>query len=205
MHLQQSRHGETLRVSLRGGWTVEHLSALQRALAGLAPGECRRVQFDGGGLEALDLSAAWLLLRTSREIADAGLDCEFAGFKGDHLVFLDRTVVRAESPGLSAADAFALSDSVASVGRWATARLDSLNSALNFLGRSVSAFGGGLVRPRHLRLPSVVNQIYDAGTRAVPIVALIAFLIAVVIAYMGAQQLRQFGEAFISGNIVPPW
>jgi phospholipid/cholesterol/gamma-HCH transport system permease protein len=40
--------------------------------------------------------------------------------------------------------------------------------------------------------------VYDTGLTAVPIVSLIAFLIAVIVAYIGAQQLRQFGgEIFV--------
>ncbi len=39
---------------------------------------------------------------------------------------------------------------------------------------------------------------YETGLTAVPIVSLIAFLIAVIVAYIGAQQLRQFGgEIFV--------
>jgi phospholipid/cholesterol/gamma-HCH transport system permease protein len=40
--------------------------------------------------------------------------------------------------------------------------------------------------------------VYETGLTAVPIVSLIAFLIAVIVAYIGAQQLRKFGgEIFV--------
>jgi phospholipid/cholesterol/gamma-HCH transport system permease protein len=45
------------------------------------------------------------------------------------------------------------------------------------------------LRPRALRLPSLVRHIYETGVTAIPIVALIAFLISVIVAYLGAQQL----------------
>jgi len=51
---------------------------------------------------------------------------------------------------------------------------------------------------RRLRLPSLIRQVHETGVTAIPIVALIAFLISVIVAYIGAQQLRQFGgEIFV--------
>jgi phospholipid/cholesterol/gamma-HCH transport system permease protein len=49
-----------------------------------------------------------------------------------------------------------------------------------------------------LRATSIARHIYDTGITAIPIVSLIAFLISVIIAYMSAQQLQQFGaEIFV--------
>ncbi len=43
-----------------------------------------------------------------------------------------------------------------------------------------------------------MRHVYETGVTAVPIVALIAFLISVIVAYIGAQQLRKFGgEIFV--------
>ena len=58
--------------------------------------------------------------------------------------------------------------------------------------------GGNLRPPARLRLTSVVFHMQEAGLNAVPIASLMAFLIGVVLAYMGAVQLRQFGaEIFV--------
>jgi phospholipid/cholesterol/gamma-HCH transport system permease protein len=49
-----------------------------------------------------------------------------------------------------------------------------------------------------LRPISITRHVYDTGITAIPITALIAFLISVIIAYMSAQQLRRFGaEIFV--------
>jgi len=58
--------------------------------------------------------------------------------------------------------------------------------------------GRAFLHLRHLRLPSLVRHVYETGVYAIPIVSLIAFLISVIIAYMGAQELRKFGaEIFV--------
>jgi phospholipid/cholesterol/gamma-HCH transport system permease protein len=54
------------------------------------------------------------------------------------------------------------------------------------------------MRPRQLRLTSLVHHCEDVGLKAVPIIALMGFLIGVVLAFQGAAQLRQFGaEVFV--------
>ena len=53
-----------------------------------------------------------------------------------------------------------------------------------------------------LRPVSVARHVYDTGVTAVPIVSLIAFLISVILAYMGAQQLRKFGADIFVVDLV---
>ena len=49
-----------------------------------------------------------------------------------------------------------------------------------------------------MRPISIARHVYDTGITAIPIVALIGFLISVIIAYMSAQQLQRFGaEIFV--------
>jgi phospholipid/cholesterol/gamma-HCH transport system permease protein len=55
---------------------------------------------------------------------------------------------------------------------------------------------------QHLRLPSIARHIYETGIQAVPIVSLIAFLISVIIAYLSAQQLQQFGAEIYTVDLV---
>jgi phospholipid/cholesterol/gamma-HCH transport system permease protein len=54
----------------------------------------------------------------------------------------------------------------------------------------------------NLRLPSIARHIYETGIQAIPIVSLIAFLISVIVAYLGAQQLRQFGAEIFTVDLV---
>jgi len=58
------------------------------------------------------------------------------------------------------------------------------------------------LRPRHLRLASITRHIYETGIQAIPIVSLIAFLISVIIAYLSAQQLRQFGADIFTVDLI---
>jgi len=57
-------------------------------------------------------------------------------------------------------------------------------------------------RPGRLRLTATVQQMEVAGLDAMPIVGLLSFLIGVVMAYQGADQLRRFGAEIYTVNLL---
>jgi phospholipid/cholesterol/gamma-HCH transport system permease protein len=69
---------------------------------------------------------------------------------------------------------------------------------LGFLGLTLHRVARSLVMPWRLRRAALFTQMEEAGLKAIPIVALMGFLIGVVLAFQGAAQLRQFGaEVFV--------
>ncbi len=64
---------------------------------------------------------------------------------------------------------------------------------LNFLGKNFYYFLQTLRHPSQIRFKAIVKQIDISGIQALPIVVLTSFLIGLVIAYQGADQLKQFG------------
>ncbi|MBS0538410.1 MAG: ABC transporter permease [Proteobacteria bacterium] len=62
-----------------------------------------------------------------------------------------------------------------------------------FFGEIIVVFFEAMLQPWRFRLNAVVRQMYEVWVKALLIVAVLCFLIGVVIAYQGVQQLRQFG------------
>ena len=60
-------------------------------------------------------------------------------------------------------------------------------------GRVVLDLGSVLRRPSTMPWTEISANIYNAGARALPITALVAFLIGIVLSYLSAQQLRLLG------------
>ncbi len=73
---------------------------------------------------------------------------------------------------------------------------------VTFVGQAASAAGLALVRPGSLRLPSVSRQVAETGINALPIVGLMAVMIAVVIGYQGVAQLRPYSGEDFTINLV---
>ncbi len=76
--------------------------------------------------------------------------------------------------------------------------LDHLQHMVELVGQLVLDIGRLLRHPRQGPWRDYSGHLYNMGARALPITALVGFLIGVVLAYLTALQLRQFGaEAFI--------
>jgi phospholipid/cholesterol/gamma-HCH transport system permease protein len=73
---------------------------------------------------------------------------------------------------------------------------------VDFFGRIVMVVGQAFPRPAALRPSSLVRHMYETGITAIPIVSLIAFLISVIVAYLGAQQLSRFGADIFVVDLV---
>ena len=74
---------------------------------------------------------------------------------------------------------------------------------VGFLGETVAAlFRLAFVHPGRFRLTSTFAQMQKVGIEAMPIVGLISFLIGIVIAYQGVDQLAMFGAQIFVVNLV---
>jgi phospholipid/cholesterol/gamma-HCH transport system permease protein len=62
-----------------------------------------------------------------------------------------------------------------------------------FFGEVIVVFAEACLAPRRFRPNAVVSQMYEVWVKALGIVGILCFLIGVVIAYQGVQQLKQFG------------
>nr|WP_244894375.1 ABC transporter permease [Marinobacterium stanieri] len=71
-----------------------------------------------------------------------------------------------------------------------------------FIGLVLQATLGIMFRPARWRLTALVNQIHQTGFNAVPIVALLTFLVGAVVAFLGATVLSEFGAEIYTVNLV---
>jgi phospholipid/cholesterol/gamma-HCH transport system permease protein len=55
---------------------------------------------------------------------------------------------------------------------------------------------------KRLRIPAIVRHLHETGVQAIPVVGTIAMLISVIIAYIGAQQLKPLGAEAYTVDLV---
>jgi phospholipid/cholesterol/gamma-HCH transport system permease protein len=191
-----------LRVELAGDWRIGALAALETEIAALELGApARRVRIAAAGLASLDLSGAWALRRLTERIRGAGLEVAFDGPPPEQLALLEETL-REGAPVVPGRRRHALSvaelASVTALGRRTVRGWIGVLRGLEFVGRTSTMLGRALISVRRLRPTAITRHVYDTGITAIPLVSLIAFLISVIVAYMGAQQLVKFGaEIFV--------
>ncbi len=91
-----------------------------------------------------------------------------------------------------------ISDVLEKIGLRVMVGLGFMLELTSYFGMFLARLGRALRHPREFRFTSLVHHCEEVGFKAVPIVALMAFLIGVVLAFQGSTQLRQFGaEVFV--------
>lgn len=73
---------------------------------------------------------------------------------------------------------------------------------LGFIGQTLATMAWVVPRPRHWRVTPFVASIQDTGLNALPIVALLTFLVGAVVAFLGATVLEDFGATIYTVNLV---
>lgn len=73
---------------------------------------------------------------------------------------------------------------------------------LGFIGEAFLAFGRLLVGRARFRRSELVLIIQECGAQALPIVSLISVLVGLILAFVGAVQLKMFGAQIYVANLV---
>jgi phospholipid/cholesterol/gamma-HCH transport system permease protein len=196
MFFHTQREGAGIALQLEGAWRSENLTAISSALEHLDSAGARTLECDIGAA-SFDLSGAWLLHDYLARLEQRGLKVAFRGTPPDWLDLIERTSSASASVSIEESDTprhrSEPATAVDHLGRRAVAAWALVGSWLNFVGRVSVVMVRALGSFRRLRPISVLRHVYDTGITAIPIVSLIAFLISVILAYMGAQQLLKFG------------
>ena len=88
------------------------------------------------------------------------------------------------------------------IGRHSAAVFEQGLALLSFVGETALAFAASVMQPARWRWRQVLFNIRSAGWDALPIVGLLSFLLGVVVAYQGADQLRQYGANIFVADLV---
>ncbi|MDO5620299.1 MAG: ABC transporter permease [Paracoccus sp. (in: a-proteobacteria)] len=188
----EADENQPLRLHVQGDQA--HLSGdlTVAALAALPAGLERAARLDLSGLSRLDTAGAWYL---AGRVAGG---TQIQGLSDRHHALLDSVTAAMPQPEPQSPAAPWPRRLLERMGRNTLETWLLLVSLAEYLGRFLAALGRCIRHPGQFRFASLVHHAQETGLRAVPIVALMSFLIAVVIAFQGATLLKQFGaEIFV--------
>jgi phospholipid/cholesterol/gamma-HCH transport system permease protein len=180
--------GAQWRLVLAGDWH-EAGAQIPPPPAELTVADGTRVAFDSAAVSNWQPSFAAALWQALAPLARGGVELDLAGLPRGLQPLLALSLPPAEGPQQKrpAADA----DDARPDPEW--------RKTLVFVGDLLAALGR-LVRGRSaMRLSDLMWQIEQTGPRSLPIVLLVSSLVALIVAYMGAEQLKRFGaQSFIA-------
>lgn len=192
--------GEPNRAALSGDWVIRRLAEAERDAAWTQWPREGSLVLDGSAVDRMDTAGAWLVVRLTHELRERGLEVELSGFGREEAGLLELSRVGLEvHKSLKAKERVGLLERI---GRATVEAFHSLYQFLSFCGDVFLCIGRCLINPRRLRGAQVVGHVYAAGLLALPITALLSFLMGVVIAYQGAVLLKWYGADIFTVDLV---
>ena len=173
-------------------------SGVLSAIDGLSKGA--RVVLSAAGSLAPDSLLLATLFRLSSLCAQREVSLSLSGFPEQ--VTRQISLALSVPPRKGASRTHVEDRLIVSVGRASVALVENLTGWLTFLGELLVALWLFIRRRARVPVRDIWVILDECGPGALPIVTLISVLVGVILAFIGAQQLRQFGAQIYVANLV---
>jgi phospholipid/cholesterol/gamma-HCH transport system permease protein len=200
--LDVSDDASALTLRPQGEWVVQHAQELDKTLQAIDTVGRRAATFDLSHLDRLDTAGAWLIYRTARTLERAGVQVTTAGGTAAQSTLLN-AVAKADRPmKVERREGNVLTNLVVRMGSALDEAWQTVLELVAFLGLLLETLAKTAMNPTRLRVTSTIYHMEQVGLNAVPIVALLSFLIGAVLGLQGSEQLRRFGGEIFTVNLV---
>jgi phospholipid/cholesterol/gamma-HCH transport system permease protein len=197
------RKPRLLRLVAEGEWTTKDAARLDAALHNLQLGDATEAEIDGSALERVDSAGAWLLVRTKREWEAKGKRVGPIKLPSVYDSLLHTVEHEHTAPPVTIHNRHTIEAYVERVGKATIHGGKQALGIMGYVGRVTVEVSEAIYHPRgNLRVAALFHQIEETGINALPIVGLLSFLIGIVLAYQGADQLRRFGAEIFTINLL---
>ncbi|MFT5440265.1 MAG: phospholipid/cholesterol/gamma-HCH transport system permease protein [Alphaproteobacteria bacterium] len=191
-----------MRLAPIGAWTIATAGALRDAIDSLNMDSPGTIILDLSRLETLDTAGALLIGRLRRLASRTGRAMNEVGTQATHAALIDRVALASGHEPIPVEKHHLLVAMVERTGRAACDAYEEATDLLYFLGVTTVAAIRSFLRPGRIRFIPVLSHIEQVGFNSLPIVGLLSFLIGIVVAYQGADQLRQFGAEIFTVDLL---
>ncbi|HXE39794.1 MAG TPA: MlaE family lipid ABC transporter permease subunit [Azonexus sp.] len=190
-------------LALSGSWTARGIGQLATDLDALSAPSGSAWVIDASGIDAFDTAGAWVVQKLLHRLGGDSAGVELRQLRPEFARLLDvlsQEVAHWPAPGKPPPARRV--PRLASLGRSTAAAFEQGSALLAFIGECTLACGGWLAHPVRIRWRPILYNIRSAGFDALPIVGLLSFLLGIVVAYQGADQLRQYGANIFVADLV---
>ncbi|MCI4405693.1 MAG: MlaE family lipid ABC transporter permease subunit [Sulfuricurvum sp.] len=179
-----------------GAWTIESLGALSGQFEHFHP--THELIWDLGAITAIDTAGVALWQNINESFQKQGYNPTIIHAKEEY-IHLYNLLYSSPSNALTPPP---LPSRLYRIGKAAYETYSGILAFIAFLGEAFILLFHTLRHPHLIRYRSIGAHILETGAKALPIIAISAFLIGVVVAYQSVVQLQKFGaDIFIVDTI----
>ena len=191
----------TLVVQLSGDWRMQkNVASAIPVQNAIETSHVRSVRFDAKDLSSWDSSILIFLTKVTELFRQKDIVTDREGLPKGIRRLLELAEIVPEQEG--AKQTTGVPSFLARVGTTTTGSYISLSEMLRFLGEVTLAFVKLVKMRARYRTADLFLIIQECGAQALPIVTLISFLVGVIMAFVGAIQLQQFGAQIYVADLV---
>jgi len=185
---------------ISGDWIIaKHRTPTSRLVKTLTPG-ISMLSFDTSEMKTYDSALICMLFRMYEACQHLGIYFDILSLPRGLREFLQLAIAVPEANASKKDDG--KHGIFRKVGARAINTLGSLNAQAQFIGEvTIAAVKAALGRARY-RIVDLLSIIQQAGPEALPIVALISFLVGLILAFVGAIQLAKYGSEIFVADLV---
>ena len=195
---------DAVRINCDGAWTLDHVSCVEHTFARQLQhlDKSARYIIDISHVDKFDSAGTVLLLKFKQKLIKSDIPVEVLGASDEQQRMLDMYENQLGVDKDSKVKHFNLVNLLEKLGKWTINTIKGSSEFFAFIGETFQSFIYYILHPSSIRFKAIVQNIEEAGVRALPIIALTSFLIGVVIAYQSAVQLEKFGASIFIVDMI---
>ncbi|EKD78050.1 MAG: hypothetical protein ACD_42C00064G0001 [uncultured bacterium] len=179
-------------LSLLGVWLIDRLYDADRWVQKLSVDASHINLIDASNIKEMDTAGAFLVFLLHQKIVEKNPQVTISGLKSNFqslFTLISNEIKKAETTKVAPPHF----DLLYHIGKKSTELYQNTLAMFGFLGEVFVLLYATLLKPARLQWRSMVHEIDLGGYRALPIIAVMMFLIGVVVAYQLGVQLRIYG------------
>jgi len=191
--------GSRVELVVSGDWSINKAHTLASEIIEQLPKDITFLGFDASALGSYDSSLISLILRVSTILQHKNVSIDFKTLPEgiDSMLFLATAV-----PSTKTKKNISHINFVNLVGNRTINFISNLKEYVSFFGDITIAFVKMLFGKARFRRVDLLSVVQKTGPEALPIVALISFLVGLILAFVGSIQLAKYGSEIFVADLV---
>lgn len=183
-----------------GDWTLPYIAALQKEVQELTLPAQPQWSLNGKDLTKMDSAGAWILIHFIRSWRAKNKQITLQEFSQEQEKLID--LVDKETQTTVKVPKITIPNWLAQLGMFSVGQFQGAIQFLSFTGQLTLEAIKIMFHPARIRWNAIASTIYTTGYQALPIIALLSYMIGVVISYQMGNQLRNYGANVFIVNLL---
>ncbi len=181
-------------------WNLYNLVRIKKQLSKIKWPSSGEMIIDGSGMVSMDSAGAFLLTQFMNKLSSLGVKIRLEHFTQETLHLIE--IVEKRAVPTAAIPKRKIPNWLAQLGRFNWEKVLEFRDYVSFVGALAFEFIRLLFKPRQWRWNALTNVVDNTGYKALPIIALLSFMIGVVISYQMGNYLRNYGANIFIVNLL---